>query len=251
MHRDVLLIFSFQIINNCKRIRNINSTLKLWYSTTQVLGFIIFAAAKLLQPLICLMVILWACKITLKITYNGFIWIFEQSSEYSLFLPQTVLKWQRSWSQSTLVWATWPVSPVLSQPIPRLMWGKLWEDISKEYSVKKSHQQHKSMIKWLSFRWYRKSLLLENDNNFLIESKGTLHTFIIQKVKREHFGEYKCSASNSLGREKADVELTGRNSIKSAVWLSWEIKSTTDVWAIQFIWIPWLNKFNIFELLGT
>ena len=50
MHRDVLLIFSFQIINNCKQIRNINSTLKLWYSTTKVAGFIIFAAAKLLQP---------------------------------------------------------------------------------------------------------------------------------------------------------------------------------------------------------
>ena len=58
---------------------------------------------------------------------------------------------------------------------------------------------------------------MENDNNFLIESKGTLHTFIVQKVKREHFGEYKCLASNSLGREKAEVELTGIKSIKSAV----------------------------------
>ena len=146
MHRDVLLIFSFQIINNCKRIRNINSTLKLWYSTTQVVGFIIFAAAKLLQPLICLMVILWACKITLKITYNGFIWIFEQSSEYSLFL-QTVLKWQQSWALSTLVLGTWPVSPVLSQPIPWLMWGKLWEDISNKLSVKR----HNSNINQVTF----------------------------------------------------------------------------------------------------
>jgi len=58
-------------------------------------------------------------------------------------------------------------------------------------------------------RWYRKSLLLESDNNFLIERKGTLHTFIIQKVKREHFGDYKCLASNSLGREMDEVHLTG------------------------------------------
>ena len=142
MHRDVLLIFSFQIINNCKRIRNINSTLKLWYSTTQVLGFIIFAAAKLLQPLICLMVILWGCKITLKITYNGFIWIFEQSSEYSLFL-QTALRWQQSWARSTLELATWQVSPVLSQQIHLLMWGKPG-DILFEHLFKNSFQQHKS-----------------------------------------------------------------------------------------------------------
>ena len=34
------------------------------------------------------------------------------------------------------------------------------------------------------FRWYRSSLLLESDNNYLIESKGTLHTFIIRTVAR-------------------------------------------------------------------
>ena len=33
-------------------------------------------------------------------------------------------------------------------------------------------------------RWYRSSLLLESDNNYLIESKGTLHTFIIRTVAR-------------------------------------------------------------------
>lgn len=75
-------------------------------------------------------------------------------------------------------------------------------------------------------RWYRKSLLLENDNNFLIESKGSLHTFIIQKVKREHFGEYKCSASNSLGREKADVELTGLP--KAPVFQSGQLSKMSD-----------------------
>jgi len=58
-------------------------------------------------------------------------------------------------------------------------------------------------------RWYRKSLLLESDNNFLIESKGTLHTFIIRKVSSDHFGQFTCLASNSLGREAAQVEVTG------------------------------------------
>ena len=52
-------------------------------------------------------------------------------------------------------------------------------------------------------------MLLESDNNFLIERKGTLHTFIIRKVGREHFGLYKCLATNTLGREAAEIELTG------------------------------------------
>lgn len=80
---------------------------------------------------------------------------------------------------------------------------------------------------------------MENDNNFLIESKGTLHTFIIQKVKREHFGEYKCLASNSLGREKAEVELTGINSIKSAVCLSMDVGNKHQQQKFK--------QFNLFE----
>ena len=52
-------------------------------------------------------------------------------------------------------------------------------------------------------------MLLESDNNFLIESKGTLHTFIIRTVGTEHLGNYKCLASNRLGREAAEIELTG------------------------------------------
>ena len=58
-------------------------------------------------------------------------------------------------------------------------------------------------------RWYRRSLLLESDNNFLIESRGTLHTFIIRTVESKHLGNYRCLASNSLGREAAEIQLTG------------------------------------------
>ena len=61
-------------------------------------------------------------------------------------------------------------------------------------------------------RWYRRSLLLESDNNFLIESRGTLHTFIIRTVDTQHFGNYRCLASNSLGREAAEIQLTGQTS---------------------------------------
>ena len=61
-------------------------------------------------------------------------------------------------------------------------------------------------------RWYRRSLLLESDNNFLIESRGTLHTFIIRTVDSQHFGTYKCLASNSLGRDLAEIQLTGEAS---------------------------------------
>ena len=64
---------------------------------------------------------------------------------------------------------------------------------------------------YLNPRWYRRSLLLESDNNFLIERKGTLNTFIIRNVQNKHFGNYKCLASNSLGRETAEIKLTGRN----------------------------------------
>ena len=62
-------------------------------------------------------------------------------------------------------------------------------------------------------RWYRRSLLLESDNNFLIESRGTLHTFIIRTVDTQHFGNYRCLASNSLGREVAEIQLTGETPI--------------------------------------
>ena len=71
----------------------------------------------------------------------------------------------------------------------------------------------RKIFQWLIqkyFRWYRHSLLLENDNNFLIESRGSLHTLIIRKVAEENFGGYKCSAGNSLGRETADIQLTGQ-----------------------------------------
>ena len=59
-------------------------------------------------------------------------------------------------------------------------------------------------------RWYRDSLMLDSDNNYLREQRGSLHTFIIRclswtppvsvitvinifrKVKRENFGQYTC-----------------------------------------------------------
>lgn len=58
-------------------------------------------------------------------------------------------------------------------------------------------------------RWYRESLLLDSDNNFLLESKGTLHTFIIRKVRKENFGTFSCSASNTFGKQMAHVLVTG------------------------------------------
>lgn len=58
-------------------------------------------------------------------------------------------------------------------------------------------------------RWYRESLLLDTDNNFLLESKGTLHTFIIRNVKKENFGTFSCSASNTFGKQTAYVLVTG------------------------------------------
>ena len=57
-------------------------------------------------------------------------------------------------------------------------------------------------------RWYRDSLMLDSDNNYLREQRGSLHTFIVRclryivssitiiyifrKVKRENFGQYTC-----------------------------------------------------------
>ena len=73
-------------------------------------------------------------------------------------------------------------------------------------------------------RWYRKSLLLESDNNFLIESKGTLHTFIIRKVSSDHFGQFTCLASNSLGREAAQVEVTGKKRVNDRVFLCFSME---------------------------
>jgi len=58
-------------------------------------------------------------------------------------------------------------------------------------------------------RWYRNSMLLENDNNFMMESKGTLYTLILRKVRRENFGRFSCSASNEFGKQMAHISVTG------------------------------------------
>ena len=60
-------------------------------------------------------------------------------------------------------------------------------------------------------RWYRESLLLDSDNNFLLESKGTLHTFIVRQVRKENFGTFSCSASNTFGKQTAHVLVTGKD----------------------------------------
>jgi len=59
-------------------------------------------------------------------------------------------------------------------------------------------------------RWYRDSLMLDSDNNYLREQRGSLHTFIVRKVKRENFGQYTCRATNTFGKQSAHVYLTGK-----------------------------------------
>ena len=94
-------------------------------------------------------------------------------------------------------------------------------------------------------RWYRRSLLLESDNNFLIESRGTLHTFIIRKVESQHFGNYRCLASNSLGRESAEIQLTGETEITSIPQLKLLKLYCQGYPRLQFSrapsWAPWVT----------
>jgi len=59
-------------------------------------------------------------------------------------------------------------------------------------------------------RWYRDSLMLDSDNNYLREQRGSLHTFIVRKVKQENFGQYTCRATNTFGKQSAHVYLTGK-----------------------------------------
>lgn len=43
-----------------------------------------------------------------------------------------------------------------------------------------------------------------------MESRGTKHTLIIRKVEKEDFANYSCYASNTLGKAKAFVFLSGK-----------------------------------------
>ncbi len=43
-----------------------------------------------------------------------------------------------------------------------------------------------------------------------------LHSFYVDGVKEEDFANYSCVAFNSMGREKANIELRGRNEGRAA-----------------------------------
>ena len=58
-------------------------------------------------------------------------------------------------------------------------------------------------------KWYRDTMLLDANENWLMEQYGFRHSMVIREAARADFGNYSCSAENSLGRSRAFIEVSG------------------------------------------
>ena len=58
-------------------------------------------------------------------------------------------------------------------------------------------------------KWYRDTMLLDANENRLMEQYGFRHSMVIRQAAKTDFGNYSCSAENSLGRSRAFIEVSG------------------------------------------
>jgi hypothetical protein len=59
-------------------------------------------------------------------------------------------------------------------------------------------------------KWYRDTMLLDPNEYRLMEKFGIRHTLVLRRVAEDDFGNYSCSAENSLGKSRAFIELSGK-----------------------------------------
>lgn len=53
-------------------------------------------------------------------------------------------------------------------------------------------------------------MLLDPNEYRLMEKFGIRHTLVLRRVAEDDFGNYSCSAENSLGKSRAFIELSGK-----------------------------------------
>ena len=53
-------------------------------------------------------------------------------------------------------------------------------------------------------------MLLDPNNNRHMETYGNRHVLILRHVSETDFGNYSCSADNSLGTQRGSIEVSGK-----------------------------------------
>eukprot|EP00094_Tigriopus_californicus_P007073 TCALIF_06809-PA protein Name:"Similar to LAC Lachesin (Schistocerca americana)" AED:0.10 eAED:0.10 QI:0/0.83/0.71/1/0.83/0.85/7/550/467 len=57
--------------------------------------------------------------------------------------------------------------------------------------------------------WYKDTMLLDSNGKRYMQQKGNRFTMLIRSLELDDFGNYSCSASNMLGKSKANVRVQG------------------------------------------
>ena len=58
-------------------------------------------------------------------------------------------------------------------------------------------------------KWYKDTMLLDQNNHRRMSSYGSRHLLTLSNVRETDFGNYSCVADNSLGKERAYVDVSG------------------------------------------
>lgn len=58
--------------------------------------------------------------------------------------------------------------------------------------------------------WYQDSFMLQPTDRRLMSKTGNSHSLTIRNVQLSDFGNYSCVVSNSIGRDKRYIELSGK-----------------------------------------
>ena len=83
-------------------------------------------------------------------------------------------------------------------------WIRTGDGIEAEVSCN-VHAEPRAEVKW-----YKDTMLLDPTNNRHMESYGNKHVLILRHVGEADFGNYSCTADNSLGRQRGFVDVSGR-----------------------------------------
>ena len=68
-------------------------------------------------------------------------------------------------------------------------------------------------------KWYKDTMLLDQNNHRRMSSYGSRHLLILSNVRETDFGNYSCVADNSLGKERAYVDVSGKKDMSQELHL--------------------------------
>merc|ERR1712241_212010 len=83
-------------------------------------------------------------------------------------------------------------------------WIRTGDGIEAEVSCN-VHAEPRAEVKW-----YKDTMLLDPTNARHMESYGNKHVLILRNVGEADFGNYSCTADNSLGRQRGFIDVSGR-----------------------------------------